>query len=61
MHQPGPTAALLPLPLPAQCCGYPIQQGAALSRAAVHVCKHNDMADMERIMKRVEEEARREK
>eukprot|EP00983_Pelagomonas_calceolata_P104344 1159014-Pelagomonas_calceolata.AAC.7 len=43
-----------------QCCGYPIQQGATLSRAAVHVCKHNDMADMERIMIMVEEEAKKE-
>ncbi|KAF5837723.1 pyridoxal phosphate-dependent transferase [Dunaliella salina] len=44
-----------------ECCGYPIQQGATLSRAAVHVCKHNDMADMERIMIMVEEEAKKEK
>jgi len=49
------------LPPRPQNCGYPIQQGASLSRASVHCFKHNDMRDLERIMVAVEAEARKEK
>ena len=38
-----------------QLCSYPIQQGCTLSRATVHWFKHNDMADLERVLKLVDE------
>ena len=44
-----------------QGCSYPIQQGLTLSRAAVHFFKHNDVEDLERVIKRVEEEERAKK
>jgi serine palmitoyltransferase len=44
-----------------QLCSFPIQQGATLSRAAVHWFKHNDMEDLERVLKAVEQDARRHK
>jgi 7-keto-8-aminopelargonate synthetase-like enzyme len=44
-----------------QFCAYPIQQGCTLSRSSVHLFKHNDMHDLERIMISVEEEAKKER
>lgn len=40
-------------------CSYSIQQGANLSRAKVHFFKHNDMEDLERVLRKVEEQDRR--
>jgi serine palmitoyltransferase len=53
------------LPLPSACalqlCSFPIQQGATLSRAAVHFFKHNDMEDLERVLQAVDREEKRQK
>lgn len=38
---------------------FPVQQGLSLSRAAVHWFKHNDPEDLERIIKKVEEQERK--
>lgn len=45
----------------AQLCGFSTQQGAVLSRAVVYWFKHNDMADLERILQKVDEDARKAK
>ncbi|GAX79061.1 hypothetical protein CEUSTIGMA_g6501.t1 [Chlamydomonas eustigma] len=42
-------------------CSYPIQQGLTLSRAAVHFFKHNDMQDLERVLREVEAKEKAEK
>jgi len=38
---------------------YPIQNGCMLSRSKVFHFKHNDMADLERILKEIDKEHRR--
>lgn len=42
-------------------CGYPVQQGAKLSRARVFTFKHNDADDLEALLARLEAEERRER
>jgi hypothetical protein len=42
-------------------CSYPIQQGAKLSRARVYTFRHNDAADLEALLERIEAEERRER
>ena len=42
-------------------CSYSIQQGLGLSRSAVHFFKHNDMEDLERVVKRVEAKEKADK
>jgi len=44
-----------------ECCSFPIQQGIELSRASVHYFKHNDVADLERILISVDESERKQK
>lgn len=38
---------------------YPIQNGCALSRAAIKKFRHNDMADLERTLQAIDREHRR--
>lgn len=40
-------------------CGYPIQMGCQLARSQLHYFKHNDMADLERVLQRVDQQERR--
>lgn len=42
-------------------CGYPVQQGAKLSRARVYTFKHNDADDLAALLARLEAEERRER
>ncbi|KAL6753741.1 pyridoxal phosphate-dependent transferase [Haematococcus lacustris] len=44
-----------------ECCAFPIQQGAVLSRASLHYFKHNDMADLERILQAIEVQERKDR
>mmetsp|Transcript_35360 Transcript_35360/g.89524 ORF Transcript_35360/g.89524 Transcript_35360/m.89524 type:complete len:520 (-) Transcript_35360:455-2014(-) len=44
-----------------ELCSFPIQQGALLSRAQVLWFKHNDMADLERLLKQVDADDKRKK
>jgi len=44
--------------LPA-ACSYPIQQGCLLSRARTFTFKHNDMADLEALLQRLDQQDRR--
>lgn len=45
----------------AQAVNYGAQNGCTLSRAKVHYFKHNDVADLERILAQVDAEERRKK
>lgn len=38
---------------------YPIQNGCHLSRASIRTFKHNDMADLERILQDIDREYKR--
>lgn len=49
------------LPLDAQYCSYPVQAGATVSRAKVYKFKHNDVADLERVIQKAEEEERKKR
>jgi serine palmitoyltransferase len=42
-----------------ECVSFPVQQGLTLSRASVHWFKHNDPEDLERVIKKVEEQERK--
>lgn len=44
---------------PAQGVSYPIQNGCHLSRASIRRFRHNDMADLERVLQEVDKEYRR--
>lgn len=46
-------------PCPAQGVSYPIQNGCHLSRASIRRFRHNDMADLERVLQEVDKEYRR--
>lgn len=37
------------------------QKGIDISRSHIHLFKHNDMADLERILKKIEQEERKRK
>ena len=43
-----------------QACCFPVQNGVMLSRARALYFKHNDMADLERVLQKVAAEDRRQ-
>lgn len=43
-----------------QACNFPVQNGVMLSRARVLYFKHNDVADLERVLQKVADEDRRQ-
>lgn len=45
--------------MPVQGVSYPIQNGCHLSRASIRRFRHNDMADLERVLQEVDAEYRR--
>lgn len=45
--------------MPVQGVSYPIQNGCHLSRASIRRFAHNDMADLERVLKEIDAEYRR--
>ena len=52
-----PMTAFLQMPI--QGVSYPIQNGCHLSRASIRQFRHNDMADLERVLQEVDKEYRR--
>ncbi len=56
-----PNASLCPASRDAQYCSYPVQAGATVSRAKVYKFKHNDVADLERVIQKAEEEERKKR
>lgn len=43
-----------------QACTFPVQNGVMLSRARALYFKHNDVADLERVLRKVADEDRRQ-
>ncbi|XP_014247189.1 serine palmitoyltransferase 1 [Cimex lectularius] len=44
-----------------ECANYPIQKGLDASRSTIHYFKHNDMEDLERLLKQEEEKTQKKK